>query len=148
MTICLMRSEQHDTLQIIIDHYSIPTANPDEFMDMDLFSFHTGADLFLHLRHEGGWWSLICGEVSVFMYDQWTNILTNYQHINTTQINSISSFYFILPSQRKVMSKAERCWAIRGKSSDVFLKLCRLFILFISVSSVAAIHDRASWPPG
>lgn len=48
-------------------------------------------------------------------------ILTNYQHINTTQINSISSFYFILPSQRKVMSKAERCWAIRGKSSDVFL---------------------------
>jgi hypothetical protein len=38
-------------------------------MDMDLFSFHTGADLFLHLRHEGGWWSLICGEVSVFMYD-------------------------------------------------------------------------------
>ena len=70
-------------------------------------------------------------------------------NINTTQINSISSFYFILPSQHKVMSKAERCWAIRGKSSDVFfLKLCRLFILFIYGSSVAAIHDRASWPPG
>ena len=54
-------------------------------------------------------------------------------NINTTQINSISSFYFILPSQHKVMSKAERCWAIRGKSSDVFFLnyVVSLFCLFM-----------------